>query len=64
MKRTKKCPLCGAKVVFDDLFLSFNAKTGKWAFHHFCGDGELVSCISVYGKTKEEVIDRWNKRFS
>ena len=63
MKETelKPCPFCG-KV--EDEHSVHTRNDGSWVFSHPCDrdDGELTIFISVYGKTKEELINRWNRR--
>lgn len=57
----KPCPFCGKSV--DECWI-LRHKYGDWSFNHHCGkaDEELTIFISVYGKTKEELIERWNSR--
>lgn len=63
MKETelKSCPFCG-KV--EDVRVVHQMSDGTWVFSHPCGkeDGELTIFVSVYGRTKGEVIERWNRR--
>jgi hypothetical protein len=62
----KPCPFCGAKIDADDSIFGvrYNERSKVWLVNHFCHkftEG-LDICISVYGDTKEEVIERWNGR--
>ena len=63
MKETelKPCPFCG---VIEDISLVHQMIDGTWVFHHFCEreKDELAVVISVYGNSKKEVIELWNRR--
>lgn len=60
----KACPFCGnvPKQHIDIIELSAN----EYTLSHHCPhkEGELSVCLNVYGKTKEEVVDLWNHRYS
>lgn len=59
----KPCPYCGAEILHDSGTIT-NLGINGWVINHYCDPsiGELTVSISVYGKTKEEVINRWNIR--
>lgn len=62
MAEMRKCPFCGKEIDDGYPYLHFNMQMGKWIFDHWC---DLVNptsdCgITIYGKTKQEVIDKWN----
>jgi hypothetical protein len=63
MKETemRECPFCGFAGSFNK---SIKLNDESWAVLHYCepeGWGLKIS-ISVYGNTKEEAIERWNRR--
>ena len=64
MNEMKRCPCCGAKVVAKFPYLMYLDKGGLWTFSHHCDHepDDLTVGISVWGKTKEEIIERWNIR--
>ena len=63
MKETelKPCPFCGAS---EDCHFVNLLSDGTWALHHYCEkvNDELTVTLSVYGNSKKEVIERWNRR--
>ena len=62
MARMRNCPFC-QKDVNDDFFgVHFNKLIGKWIFNHACDpmNATMDVDITVYGKTEQEVIDKWN----
>lgn len=56
-----KCPFCGAEVDFSYPYL-MKFDEGSWNFHHSCtrDPNKLSVVISIYGDTKEEVMEKWN----
>lgn len=58
----KKCPFCGEKVIFSHPFL-LQLSNGRWLLNHYChlDSDELDVVIDIYGDTKEEVIQKWNR---
>lgn len=60
----RKCPFCNAEIDADHPYLgiSYNENVEKYMLHHFChkNSSKVEVCVSVYGDTKEEVIERWN----
>lgn len=65
----KPCPFCGAKIDKDDKIFGvrYNEKLKRWLLDHTCHyepnkHPAIDVNIAVYGKTKEEVIERWNGR--
>lgn len=65
MRRLRKCPFCGGEVTESGFVPDFSYHEGikKWLLHHFClNDDSLEHGVSVWitGKTKQEVIDKWN----
>ena len=64
MSKLKKCPYCGEEVSADFPTVSYIEAHDLWLVSHYCGHevDTLSVCISVYGKTKEEAIERWNHR--
>ena len=60
-KELKPCPFCGN----NDVHISnYNIEESKWGLDHYCPyeNGRMSIVISVYGKSKQEVINKWNKR--
>jgi hypothetical protein len=57
----KPCPFCG---ISEDGGSLIPLSNGIWALHHFCEkvNNELTIAISVYGNSKKEVFERWNRR--
>lgn len=65
MSKMKPCPICGKEIDADSpcYGVHYNDIMDKWVFDHWCSDEEPTSVwLSVNGKTKEEVIERWNRR--
>jgi len=64
MEVLKKCPLCGEAVNTSWPFLMWQEVNGEWVLSHNChdGNGDLIGSVTVYGKTAEEVFQRWNDR--
>lgn len=66
MRKLRNCPFCGAEVNAEYPFLMHNEESGHFVLSHFCHqaelEGKLDICIAVYGKTEEEVIEKWNGR--
>ena len=63
MARMRKCPFCEKEVAESYPHLMYNQQIGKWVFDHWCEGNErneMPVVITVYGKTEQEVIDRWN----
>jgi hypothetical protein len=59
----RKCPICGESIKLTKHSILFLPEFKKWAFSHAChhnGSEEHTAFISVYGATKQEVIDKWN----
>lgn len=57
----RNCPLCGDSVKTWEIF--FISGLDKFALNHAChhnADPDHTGFVSVYGATKQEVIDRWN----
>lgn len=64
MRKMRNCPFCNGAVKADDglLGVHYNPQLKKWLFDHFCDEEHPTEDVSitVYGKTKQEVIDKWN----
>lgn len=62
----KPCPFCGKKVKAKSPFLdSFADRDGiqRWNLSHHCNlSGDLTVTIDCWGDTKEECLERWNRR--
>ena len=60
-KELKPCPYCG---VNDAFIHNYNIEDSRWCLDHYCGhdEDELSIVINIYGKSREEVIERWNRR--
>lgn len=59
MNRLRRCPFCKKEVKDTRPYLHFNEKLNKWVLNHYCNGTEAVT-IDVYGKTEQEVIDKFN----
>lgn len=59
----KKCPFCGAKVVIATPYLTRLSTNGKYVFNHYCnlGSADLDIVVDIYGDSKEEIIQKWNR---
>lgn len=64
MSKLNRCPFCGKGVEDDFLTVSYIEAHKVWLVSHYCDreDNDLTVCISVYGKTREKAIERWNHR--
>lgn len=62
MKKLRNCPFCKKEVKEYYPYLHFNENMEEWIFSHNCEHTEdaFEVCITVYGKTEQEVIDKWN----
>lgn len=60
----RNCPFCNEEIQVDHPLygIKHNDERDTYSLHHFCHplSEELEVCVSVYGKTEEEVIKRWN----
>lgn len=58
----RKCPFCDAVIDPDSVDLHYNELLAEWILTHFCGreESDITVSVAIYGKTKQEVIDRWN----
>lgn len=58
----KTCPFCREKVKLSHPFL-MQLSNGRWIFNHYChlDSDALDVVIDIYGDTKEEVIQKWNR---
>ena len=59
------CPICGKKIDAEHPITGphYNESINKWVFDHWCdNENPTAMWISVSGKTKQEVIERWNRR--
>lgn len=55
------CPFCKKSVRADHPYITFIEDKGIYVFTHFCDINKPNSiCVSVIGKTIEEVIAKWN----
>lgn len=63
----KPCPFCGKKITEDDSVFGvhFIGDSHGWVLNHFCHKHteKLDVVLTVYGDTKEEVIERWDGRY-
>jgi hypothetical protein len=64
MEQLKMCPFCGADVNTDLEWMGvrYNGMIGKWVFSHWCNQKDATDgvFITVYGNSKQDVIDKWN----
>ena len=58
----KKCPFCLEEVKFAHPYL-IQLQNKRWLLNHYChiDSDELDIVIDVYGDSKEEVIQKWNR---
>ena len=63
-KKMLRCPICGAEVEAKSPFMGYVEAYDIWNFNHHCDPDipDLTCSINVWGKTEEEVIERWNRR--
>ena len=58
----KPCPFCGSTE--KPSMMPFGGRR-EWNLSHYCPkteDGYLTTVINIYGKSRDEVIERWNGR--
>lgn len=62
MNRLRRCPFCKAEVEDEYPYLHYNEILDKWVLDHWCDKNVSTDgvYITVYGKTEQEVIDKWN----
>ena len=61
-KELKPCPFCGSEEIY---VYNFDENNNRWNLSHFCENDKnnnLTIAISVYGYSREEIIEKWNKR--
>lgn len=58
----RTCPFCGAVVDPDSRDIHYNPILEEWVLTHFCDPAvpSVTVSVCIYGKNKQEVIDRWN----
>ena len=61
----RNCPFCGEKVKMGFPNIAYLEERKIWALDHFChiSSLQLDAAISIYGATKEEVIQKWNGEY-
>lgn len=60
--KLKPCPFCG---VTEEPFVMPCGRRRTWNLSHYClktMDGYITTVINIYGKSRDEVIERWNRR--
>lgn len=63
----KPCPFCGAELKDKPPFVDCHRTEENkplWHVTHYCaheGD-DLGVCVTVYGDTKRQAVERWNTR--
>ena len=62
MDEMKRCPFCGAVVDEEFPYFYYHKGMGLWVFDHSCTHGDLKCVTTLWGKTREEVVERWNTR--
>ena len=66
MKETKlkPCPFCGS--VEEPFIIEYGPRNDRrWNLDHYCPhdeDDRITMVINIYGKSRDEVIERWNGR--
>lgn len=63
-KELKPCPFCGATQGSERLRV-LKLTDGEWVVNHYCetdNEYELGVTIDVYGVTREQAVERWNRR--
>ena len=59
MNRLRRCPFCRKEVKDSYPYLAYFEELDKWVLSHYCNKTNAAT-IDVYGKTEQEVIDKWN----
>ena len=59
MNRLRRCPFCKKEAEDRYPYLGYNDFLDEWILDHRCDEVNAV-CITVYGKSEQEVIDKWN----
>ena len=61
----RNCPICGQKVKATFPTIAFVESLKVWELDHFChvSSLKLDACITIYGNTREEVIQKWNGEY-
>lgn len=58
-----RCPFCGKRGDSTAGRYPMQLSDEEWVFTHDCDLGELYTIhITVYGGTREETLEKWNKR--
>ena len=59
----RKCPFCGAEINIEYPNLDYLESRDIWIYNHYCEmtDEPLDVVLSIYGKTKQEVIDKFDR---
>ena len=64
MKKMRNCPFCKKEIDADHFVYGvyYHKDLDLYIFDHVChiDTADLDICVTIYGKTKKEVINRWN----
>jgi hypothetical protein len=65
MKRMRNCPFCKKEVEDGWPYIHYTEIIDKWVFDHYCNPDKPTTdvCITIYGKSEQEVIDKWNGEY-
>lgn len=55
----RDCPFCSKGIVLDEISLT-KLDEGDFAFTHFCHTPGLHVAVTIYGRTEQEIKDKWN----
>lgn len=61
----RNCPICNQEVKPTFPNIAYLEERKLWTLDHFCHVSSLRidACITIYGATREEVIQKWNGEY-
>ena len=59
--KLKPCPFCGQNNI---MIHNYDKENNRWSVDHYCKHDvdDLTIVIDVYGYSREEVVEMWNRR--